>query len=138
MFVSTHGTSVENQRLVTLLYVVAGIAGGVLVRSAALQVMAYQSVEDPVLGGVLSATAVAGLVGAALTFGLLSRNAKANEFADSALSEMKKVTWPTRDETVNNTGIVVGAAVGFGALMFVYDYSWSAITAFALYSTTGQ
>ena len=128
----------ENQRLVTLLYVVAGLAGGVLVRSASLQVMAYQSVEDPVLAGLLPATTLAGVVGALLTFGLLSRNVKANEFADSAVSEMKKVTWPTRDETVNNTGIVVGAAVGFGLLMFAYDYSWSAITTFALYSTTGK
>ena len=128
----------ENQRLVTLLYVVAGLAGGVLVRSASLQVMAYQSVEDPVLAGLLPATTLAGVAGALLTFGLLTRNPKASEFTDSAVSEMKKVTWPSRDETVNNTGIVVGAAVGFGLLMFVYDYSWSAITTFALYSTTGK
>lgn len=128
----------ENQRLVTLLYVIAGIAGGVLVRSAALQAIAYRSVEDPVLGGVLSATAVVGLISGVVTFAVLSRNTKANDFVDSALKEMREVTWPTRDETVNNTGIVVGAAVGFGALMFVYDYSWSAITAFALYSSAGN
>lgn len=128
----------ENQRLVTLLYVVAGLSGGVLVRSAGTQVVAYQSFEDPVLLGIMSLTTLLGVIGGILTFALLTRNAKANEFADSSISEMSKVTWPGRDETVNNTGLVVGAAVGFGALMFVYDYSWSAITTFALYSTTGN
>ncbi len=127
----------ENRRLVTVLYLVAGLAGGVLVSSAATQVVAYQDLANPVIG-IFPLTTLLGVVGAALTFGALWRHERATEFVDSAIGEMKKVTWPTREETVNNTGIVVGAAVGFGALMFVYDTTWSFITKLALYSNVGN
>lgn len=127
----------ENRRLVTILYLVAGLAGGVLVSSAAMQVVAYQDLANPVIG-IFPLTTLLGVVGAALTFGVLWRHERATEFVDSAIGEMKKVTWPTREETVNNTGIVVGAAVGFGALMFAYDTTWSFITKLALYTNVGN
>ncbi|MBM4365882.1 MAG: preprotein translocase subunit SecE [Deltaproteobacteria bacterium] len=127
----------ENRRLVTILYLVAGLAGGVLVSSAATQVVAYQDLANPVVG-IFPITTLLGFVGGALTFGALWRHERATEFVDSAIGEMKKVTWPTREETVNNTGIVVGAAVGFGALMFAYDTTWSFITKLALYSNVGN
>jgi preprotein translocase SecE subunit len=128
----------DSTRAVTLLYVVAALAGGILLRSASLQFMGFQSMEDPVLFGLFTATTLFGVLGAVGTFFALSRNAKATEFTGSAWSELSKVTWPSREETLNNTGIVVGASIGFGALMFVYDYSWSAITTFALYSGVGN
>ena len=127
----------ENRRLVTLLYLAAALAGGALVSNASLQVAAYQDWSNPVLG-IFSLTTLLGFLGAAITFTVLWRHAKATEFVDGAISELGKTTWPGREETVNNTGIVVGAAVGFGALMFVYDSTWSLITKFALYSNVGN
>ncbi len=128
----------ENQRTMTLLYAVAALAAGVFVRSAALQVVAFQSVEDPILGGVLSATTLLGLVAGVLTFLALRRHRGTSEFVESAIAEVEQVSWPSRDETVSNTGIVVSAALGFGVLMFVYDFSWSQITTYALYTGVGK
>jgi len=128
---------VENRRFVTILYLVAGLAGGVLVSSAATQVVSYQHLANPVVG-IFPVTTLLGGAGAALTFAALWRHERVGEFVDSAIGEIKKVTWPTREETVSNTGIVVGAAVGFGALMFVYDTTWSFITKVALYSNVGN
>lgn len=128
----------ENQRFVTLLYVLAGIAAGVFVRSAALQVAAFQSIEDPILVGFVPATTLLGVVAAAITFGVLRRHVAATAYVESAVSELNHVTWPTRDETVDNTTVVVVAALGFGLLMFVYDFSWSHITTYALYTGVGK
>jgi len=125
---------VDHQRSVTLLYLLAGLAGGLLVRSAGLQVVTYESLNDPTLLGVVSLTTLLGVVGGIATFFGLSRNAKATEFTESAISEMSRVTWPSRDETTHNTGIVIGAALGFGVLMFVYDSIWATIVKQALYS----
>jgi preprotein translocase SecE subunit len=128
---------VENQRFVTILYIVAGLAGGVLVSSAAVTVVSYQDWPDPVVG-IFPLTTLLGVLGAAITFTVLWKHPTATEFVDSAIGELRKTTWPSREETVNNTGIVVGAAVGFGALMFVYDSAWSLITKLALYTNVGN
>lgn len=122
----------------TFLYALAGLAAGVFVRSAALQIVAFQKVEDPILGGVLPATTLLGLVAGGLTFVAFRRNRGAGEFVESAITEVEQVSWPNRDETVSNTGIVISAALGFGVLMFVYDFSWSQITAYALYTGVGN
>ncbi|GDX78817.1 hypothetical protein LBMAG42_06280 [Deltaproteobacteria bacterium] len=122
----------------TLLYVLAGIAAGVFVRSAALQVAAFQSIEDPILAGFVSATTLLGVASAAITFAVLRRHAAATAYVESAVSELDRVTWPTREETVDNTTVVVIAALGFGLLMFVYDFSWSHITTYALYTGVGK
>lgn len=37
------------------------------------------------------------------------------------LSEMRKVTWPSRDRTVKLTGIVVAMVVLIAAFLFVWD-----------------
>ena len=128
----------ENQRSVTLLYVLAGLAAGVFVRSAALQVAAFQSIEDPILAGLVPATTLLGLAAAAIVFAVLRRHAAATTFIESAVNELANVTWPSREETVDNTTVVVVAALGFGVLMFVYDFSWSHITTYALYTGVGQ
>ncbi len=109
----------ENQRSVTLLYVLAGIAAGVFVRSAALQVAAFQNIEDPMLAGLVSATTLLGVAATAITFAVLRRHVVATAFVESAVGELDRVTWPSREETVDNTTVVV-------------------ITTYALYTGVGK
>lgn len=49
-----------------------------------------------------------------------------------AFEELKKVTWPTRDEAVRQTIIVIamsiGVAIFLGALDFVFTYLMNFIT----------
>lgn len=41
-------------------------------------------------------------------------------FHDS-YEELKKVNWPTRNQTINHTLIVLGMCIGFGIFFFVLD-----------------
>ena len=128
----------ENQRSVTLLFVLAGLSAGEFVYAASRDIVAFQNMEDPVLAGVVSVTTLLGLVAGVGTFFYVNRHVKANEYVQSAVAELKRITWPNREDTVNNTGIVIGAALGFGLLMFVYDFGWSTITTYTLYSGVGK
>ena len=37
-------------------------------------------------------------------------------------SELKKVQWPTRKQTINNTLIVIGCVVLVGIFIWIFDY----------------
>lgn len=51
---------------------------------------------------------------------------KLSNYLKESISEMKKVTWPTRKETYNYTllviGISLGVAVFLGALDYVFNF----------------
>lgn len=39
--------------------------------------------------------------------------------------ELRKVTWPTRQESLRLTGIVVGVTIAFAAFLWVFDFIFS-------------
>ena len=43
-------------------------------------------------------------------------------FARETLAELRKVVWPTREQAINLTGVVVAAVVAMSAFLFVVDY----------------
>ncbi len=66
----------------------------------------------PVLG------AVAALATAAFTpFGL-----RAREFLSEARFEMRKVVWPTRQDTLKGTGLIVVVVIIISLLLAVFDF----------------
>ncbi len=65
---------------------------------------------------------------AMIAFVVLKRNAKVTEFGLEVISELSKVTWPTRKETVVSTGVII-VMVGIASLlMFVIDTVWGTLT----------
>ncbi len=47
--------------------------------------------------------------------------AQAKEFLREVLVELKKVTWPTRQETVGSTGVVLVMVIVMAAFFYVVD-----------------
>jgi preprotein translocase SecE subunit len=126
--------AVLNSQAVTLVFVVAALMAGNLVNSATIQLSSTMHWENPTLGGVVSSSVAASLVvGVALFFGLL-RYKKAMFFVDSVVVELKKSAWPSREETINNTMIVIGATAFFSVLLALYDFVWSKVAGFFLYT----
>jgi preprotein translocase SecE subunit len=78
-------------------------------------------------------TGLAAVAGVATTW-LLLRRADATEFVASVVDELTKIHWPSRDETVNNTTIVVATTIFFATLLSVYDFAWARLTGFFLFS----
>lgn len=108
---------------------------GVFVRSLVQAVMGMAVFEDPALVGISLSTGL-GVLGGVVAFFAGLRNEKATTFTDSVVSEMQKVTWPTREETTSNTGIVVGATLFFASLLAVYDFAWAKIAGLFLFTAS--
>lgn len=43
------------------------------------------------------------------------------EFFRETRAEMKKVSWPNRNEVIGTTGVVLGAVVFFGIYLWLWD-----------------
>jgi preprotein translocase subunit SecE len=46
---------------------------------------------------------------------------RARNFIHDVVAEMKKVTWPTQQEVINTTMVVIVAVIFFGLYMFLAD-----------------
>ncbi len=42
-------------------------------------------------------------------------------FFQEAYAELKKVTWPTKQETTRLTGFVIGVSLGVGLFVMLFD-----------------
>ena len=72
-------------------------------------------------------TIAAVAVGLAGTF-LAYRNDRVRDFATEVVTELSKVTWPTREETWYSTLVVISASVIAAVYTGVFDAIWSALT----------
>ncbi len=51
------------------------------------------------------------------------------QYLKETRAELRKVTWPTRDETVNLTVVVLVVTLGMAAFLGVLDYVFSKLVA---------
>ncbi len=51
------------------------------------------------------------------------------EYLKGANEELRKVVWPTRQETLNSTAVVVGVCVAVGAFFWVLDLLFNFVIA---------
>ena len=65
---------------------------------------------------------------AAVVFIVLRRHPKINEFGLEVISELSKVTWPTRKETAISTGVIIIMVGIASVLLFLFDTIWGTLT----------
>ncbi len=46
-------------------------------------------------------------------------------YIKASVEEVKKVTWPTKKETINYTLLVIGVSVGLAIFLGILDYIFS-------------
>ena len=47
---------------------------------------------------------------------------KIKKFLEEVKVELKKVRWPTKEETVRMTLVVIGTSIGMGAFLGILDF----------------
>jgi preprotein translocase SecE subunit len=55
-------------------------------------------------------------------------------YTDEVVTELRKVAWPSRDETVRSSMVVVGFTLALASVLAAYDYLWVTITRAVLFS----
>lgn len=124
----------SNQRFIVLTFLLAGALAGFTLRGLGLPLLASLEVADPqLLGAINASSVVALLVGVVTFFGLLKSTA-ATTFVDEAIGELRKTTWPGKDETVRSTGVVIGATVFIAVVLGSYDLIWAKLTSLFLFT----
>ncbi len=86
------------------------------------------------LAGIGTLREVVPVVLGAAVFGLLFRSAQANLVLDEVVGELRKVTWPAREDVVRSTTVVL-ICILIASLIFAgFDVMWGKIITFLLHS----
>ena len=64
--------------------------------------------------------------------GQVARRAFNARMIGEVIAELRRVTWPTREETVRLTIIVIAVSVAIGAFLGLVDIGFSRLMTFAL------
>jgi preprotein translocase SecE subunit len=123
----------RNQKYIIMSFLSAGVLVGYSVRGLAIPLLARMEVNDPMLLDVLNATSLFGIVLGVMTFLVLNRHPLVVRFTDEVVSELSRVTWPDREETLRSTTVVIGTTLFVALMLALYDYAWGAITKVLLF-----
>lgn len=105
----------------------------VSIRGLAIPILARFEVGDAEFWGINSTSW--GAIGLGIiSFFMLNRHPKVISFTDEVLNELRKVTWPDKDETVHGTVVVVGLTLFIASALGIYDYVWAEVTQIVLFS----
>ena len=124
----------NNQKYILMAFLAAGVLVGMSVRGLMIPLLASLEVADPLIGGAFTGTTLAGLAIGAITFAVLNRHENALRFTDETITELRKVAWPDREETIRSTSIVVGTTLFIAVALASYDFVWAKLTSIFLFT----
>jgi preprotein translocase subunit SecE len=116
-------------RYVNLAFVAAGLLFWLLVAKALGSLWAVLKWNDfRVLGEKLTLTDLIGFGFSALLVVFLWKHERVNNLANEIAMELKKVTWPTRQELKAATVVVIITVFIIAAILGLFDAFWALVT----------
>lgn len=113
----------NNQKWINLSYLLAASLVALVVFLLANKFSAFLDFEGRVRSLDLIIKGASMGIGA-IVFAGLFKSSHANTFMNEVVAELSKVTWPTQDETVKATILVIIAVVIAGVLLWIMDLVW--------------
>jgi preprotein translocase subunit SecE len=86
--------------------------------------LVWSNFAEPPATTITAIAAVIGLGGAVALY----RNERVHTLVTDVVTELAKVTWPTRNETYASTVVVIVASLIAAALVGAFDFVWSNLT----------
>jgi len=125
---------VSNQKFIYLAFVLGALSLAVTMKSASVAVMATLGQPDNLVAGLLPiSTLIAGGVAVGSFFAVL-RNQQAVGFTDLVISELVKVKWPDREETLGSSWVVIAATAFLALSLALFDFFWAKVTGVFLFT----
>ncbi len=122
----------ETKKLILSLYVVASILIWFIIRSA-IQYCYLAFYQIRRLAGITTFREVIPVILAVVTFVILMRHSQANLFMNEAVTELKKVTWPTRSDVTKSTTVVIICILISGLILAGFDIIWGKLISLLLH-----
>ena len=123
----------KNSKHIIFIILTAAWLLAVSVRGLIIPILARFEIGDPQLFG-LNATSIGAIVLGTVTFLILNRHPKVVTFTDEVIDELRKVTWPEKDDTVHSTVVVIGLTLFIAGALATYDYVWAEVTQMVLFT----
>ncbi len=124
----------RNQKYIIMTFLVAGVLIGFTLRGLAVPILAQLEMGDPQVFGLINATSLAGIVSGVLTFLILNRHPLVVRYTNDVIIELRRVTWPDREETIRSTTVVIATTLFVAVMLGIYDYAWAEITSALLFN----
>jgi len=124
----------RNQKYIVMSFLAAGALIGFTLLGLLVPTLARMEVGDPQIFGLVNATSLVALVVAVVTFVGLNRHPLVVRFSNEVITELRRVTWPEREETVRSSAVVVGTTLFVALMLAIYDYSWAEVTSLLLFT----
>lgn len=123
----------DSRKIVLSCYLVAGILVWFLTR-ATIQYFYLTFFQIRRLAGITALRELIPVVLGAVTFAILYRNPRINTLLDEVVGELRKVTWPSRDDVVKSTTVVIVCIVVASLIFAGFDVVWGRVITFLLHS----
>jgi preprotein translocase SecE subunit len=121
----------DNRKIIVSFYIVTSMVTWFLSRSFVvwLSTKVYEIRRLPGLKfGLEAIPAIAALV----TFVVLLRHPKANAVLDEVIIELKKVTWPSKEDVVKSTWVVLVCIFFISLILAGFDVMWGKVIGYLL------
>ena len=123
----------DNIKQIIFIMLTAAWLLAVSVRGLIVPILARFEIGDPQFIG-LNATSIGAILLGTVTFLILNRHPKVVSFTDEVIYELRKVTWPEKDDTVHSTIVVIGLTLFIAGALASYDYVWAEVTQMVLFT----
>ena len=116
----------RSKKIVSLICLACGFVSWLLFRELVAVIWVLAHLPMPVDWVVAPADLIAAAMGVA-TFLVLWRNARVVTYINEVITELGKVVWPDRKETVLSTGVVSVLVAICAVILFIFDVVWGAL-----------
>ena len=123
----------RNQRYILLGFLSVAAFLGFAAQGLAIPLLARLDIVDPRIG-FISGTAALGIIVGVVTFLGMNRHPVVHSFSDESVTELRKVVWPDKEETVRSATVVVITTLFIAATLAMYDFVWARVTSTFLFS----
>jgi preprotein translocase SecE subunit len=124
----------NNQKYIVLTLLGIAFLVAVSLRGLTIPLLAKWEYGDPLLFNLIHATSLGALIIGVGTFLLLNRHPLVVGFTNEAWTELRRVFWPGKEETVRSTTVVIGVTLFIALMLGIYDYVWAEVTRLFLFT----
>lgn len=121
----------DNRKLILSFYAFVAAVVWILSR-AFVQYLHSTLYQIRRLPGILQVREILPGVLAIIVFFVLLRNARVNTYMEEVVAELKKVTWPNRDDVVRSTIVVLACILIASVILGVFDAMFGKVMGFLL------
>jgi preprotein translocase SecE subunit len=124
---------ISNQRYILMGFLGTAAFLGFAIRGLMVPLLARLDVVDPAFGPLVGSD-ILGIAVGVVTFLAMNRHAKVYSFTDESVTELRKVTWPSKEESIRSTTVCIITTLFIAATLAFYDYVWGRVTKVFLFT----